>query len=194
MIKYTIERREAMRIISGKARGRKLISPQNDDVRPTGDRVKESIFNMIHPYISDSIIIDLFAGTGNLGLEAISRGAKKAYFVDNNPTSLDIVKKNIHITGFQDCCNVIYANFEKGMEKIEESGDVFFLDPPYNKGYIMKCIDLIIKENKLNNDGIIVAEHSVGEIIPDDVAGLELIKNKKYGMTMVSILRRSLED
>ncbi len=184
-----------MRIIAGEARGRKLFSPNNQkNTRPTGDRVKEAIFSMIQPYVLDAVVIDLFSGTGNLGLEALSRGAQKAYFVDNHLPALSIIKKNIHITEYEASSDVIQASYEKALEeRISQSADIIFLDPPYNKGLIMKSIHHICNYNKLNDGGIIVAEHSLEETMDDEPYDLKLIKRKKYGTTMVSVYKR-MED
>lgn len=181
-----------MRIIAGEARGRKLFSPNNpQNTRPTGDRVKEAIFSMIQPYVLDAVIIDLFAGTGNLGLEALSRGAKKAYFVDNHLPSLSIVKKNIQTTGYEAFSEVIHASYEKALEeRINESADIIFLDPPYNKGLIMKSIHHICNYEKLSKSGIIVAEHSLEEMVEEEPHDLKPIKRKKYGTTLVSVFKR----
>lgn len=182
-----------MRIIAGEARGRQLYTPKNNDIRPTGDRVKGSIFNMIGSYIDDAVIIDLFAGTGNLGLEAISRGASKVYFIDKSSKSLEIVKKNIDVTGFKKYCHLIHGDFEKALANINEKVDVFFIDPPYNKGYITVCLKHITAYDMLSSNGIVVIEHSLKEKINDNLNryGLDLFKQKKYGTTMVSIYRRS---
>lgn len=177
-----------MRIIAGDAKGRILFTPKNLDVRPTGDKIKESIFSMIDSYIEDSVVIDLFAGTGNLGLEAISRGAREAYFIDNNYTSLNIVKKNIEITGYIKESHVIYANYEKAIKDMNTKANIIFVDPPYNKGHIKNSIKLISYYEILSDKGIIVIEHSINEMY-DETPGLELIKSKKYGITMISILR-----
>lgn len=183
-----------MRIIAGKSKGKKLFSPNNENyTRPTGDRVKEAIFSMIQPYIIDSVVIDLFSGTGNLGLEALSRGAEKAYFVDNHLPSLSIINKNIHITGNDELSHVIHASYEKALEKINEQAHIIFLDPPYNKGLIIKSIQQIYNHGKLYDEGIIVAEHSIDEKIDDELYDLQLIKRKKYGSTMVSIYEKYME-
>ncbi|NLK73498.1 MAG: 16S rRNA (guanine(966)-N(2))-methyltransferase RsmD [Clostridiales bacterium] len=177
-----------MRIIAGDAKGRNLFTPKNQDVRPTGDRVKESIFSMIDSYIEDAVVIDMFAGTGNLGLESISRGAREAYFIDNNYTSIDIVKKNIETTGYFKESHVIHANYEKAIKNLNIKADIIFLDPPYNKGHIDNCLRLISKYGILSSKGIIVIEHSTDEIW-EDISDFELLKSKKYGITMISILR-----
>lgn len=178
-----------MRIVAGRAKGQPLVTPKNQKIRPTGDRVKESIFSMIAPFIEDAVVFDVFAGTGNLGLEAISRGAAKAYFSDNNKRSLEIVKKNINITNTRSYCHVIHSGYEQALKMVDEKIDIFFLDPPYNKGYIFNCTDLILSYDRLSNGGIIVIEHSPEEEMSEHFSNLKLIKRKKYGITMISILK-----
>lgn len=182
-----------MRIVAGKAKGRQLFTPKSQKVRPTGDRVKESLFNMIAPFIEDAIVFDLFAGTGNLGLEAVSRGAVKAYFSDNNKKSLEIVRKNIDITNADSYCYVIDSGYEQALKIIDEKIDVFFLDPPYNKGYIHNCINLILSYDRMADEGIIVIEHSPKEEMSEHYPNLELVKRKRYGITMISIFKYTQE-
>lgn len=185
-----------MRIIAGEARGRKLFSPKDQNkIRPTGDRVKEAIFSMIQPYIVDAVVIDLFAGTGNLGLEALSRGASKAYFVDNHLTSLSIIQNNIQTVKYEACSEVINASYEQALkQRINESAHLIFLDPPYNKGLAIKSMEYICTYDKLSNGGIIVVEHSVDEKMDDELYNLKLIKRKKYGTTVVSMYKKDMED
>ncbi len=179
-----------MRIIAGEAKGRKLIVPKNLDIRPTGDRVKESIFNMISPYVGGAVVVDVFAGTGNLGLEAISRGAEKVYFVDSSPLSLEMVKENISITGFSEQSSIIKGHYERALKDIPQKADIFFLDPPYNKGYVMDCVRCISSYEKVSHEGILVIEHNKEEV-PDKYEKFQLIKRKRYGITTISILRYS---
>ena len=179
-----------MRIIAGSARGRKLISPSDYDVRPTIDRVKESMFNIINPYIRDAVILDLFSGTGNLALEALSRGAEKAYLVDNSRKSLSIIKENIEILKFQEKCTVIENDYISAIKDMKEKVDIIFLDPPYNKEFISNSLSIIEQNDILNEDGIIVVEHKNEEKIPSDNEYLEIIKSKKYGIMTITIYRK----
>ena len=179
-----------MRIISGIAKGRRLKSPPDDDVRPTIDRVKESIFNMINMHIQDAVVLDLFSGTGNLALEAISRGAKKAYLVDKSRKSLKIIKENIQTLGFHEECHVIEGDFKKIASHSKERFDIIFLDPPYNKGLINESIGFLLKNDRLNHNGIIVAEHINEEPIEESPDKLEIIKQKRYGIMTVTIYKK----
>jgi len=188
MIEYKIKGNN-MRIIAGEAKGRKLTTPKNQDVRPTGDRVKESIFNLISPYVEGAIVVDLFSGTGNLGLEAISRGAEKVFFVDSSFSSITTIKRNINVTGFSNQSYVIHSHYEKALKNMTEKADIFLIDPPYNKGYVMDCIEKISSYDVISDGGILMIEHSNEEKVYEKFGNVELIKRKRYGDTTISILR-----
>ena len=175
-----------MRVISGKYKGRKLNGFDIDGTRPTMDRVKESIFGMIQNYVKDATVLDLFAGSGSLGIEAISNGAKEGYLIDNN----DIAIKTI-IQNSKDIDNlyIIKSDFKDYLEKCDKKFDIIFLDPPYHLNLINDALKLIDKYNLLNNNGIIVCEYEQ-EIINTD---LKIIKEKKYGTTNVLILKKDKE-
>ena len=135
-----------MRIIAGKARGRKLLSPPTYETRPTLDRVKESMFSMIQWYIPDAVVIDIFAGTGSLGLEAASRGAKECYLVDKSPVTFPVLKKNIENLGFGDFCHALNTDAYSALRSLASRGKVFdlmFIDPPYMKNLIPEAIEII---------------------------------------------------
>ncbi|MGI6731194.1 MAG: 16S rRNA (guanine(966)-N(2))-methyltransferase RsmD [Anaerovoracaceae bacterium] len=183
-----------MRIIAGDFKGRKLYTPFDDRVRPTSDQVKESIFNIIAMYVEDSVVIDLFSGTGNLGLEAISRGASRCYFVDNSRESIELTKKNIHHCKVEDQSIVLHGNYEQMLGRIKEKADMIFLDPPYEHGMITKCLDAISKQNILSESGIIVAEYDAGEVLPDTLYTFKKIKEKKYGRKHVTIFALITEE
>ena len=142
-----------MRIISGIRRGHKLFEFEGDDVRPTTDRVKESVFNIIQTFIPDAVCLDMFAGSGALSFEAISRGAKKAVCLDKDKRSIDIIKKNANSLDFSDYCEIINTSCFDYMERAKEKFDVIFLDPPYNKNFIEPVLECIVKNNLLNEDG-----------------------------------------
>lgn len=176
-----------MRIISGKMKGRKLISPKNDDVRPTADKVKEAVFSMIGEHLKDAVIFDLFAGSGCLGLEALSRGAKTCYYCDNSTGSIRLIKENIKICGADSQSEVFVGDFKKALSKAKEKADVIFLDPPYEAGLIVPCIEAISELDILNDSGLIVCEHGKKEALPDEIFGFYKYKEKKYGSVIVSI-------
>lgn len=184
-----------MRVISGKARGLKLNTPKNEDVRPTTDRVKESLFNIINGYIIDGEILDLFAGTGSLGIECLSRGASKCVFVDLNKSSIDIVKSNINKARVEANSEVMNMDFKSAIEKVKNNSykfDVIFMDPPYYKDMFIDALKKIEQSNILKEDGIIVVEHDTKHEFPENVGKLCKNRNKKYGNTTLTFY--SMED
>ena len=167
-----------MRIIAGKARGRKLIPPATMETRPTLDRVKEAMFSTIQNYLLDAVVIDVFAGTGSLGLEAASRGAKEVYLVDKSAVTFPLLKENIKNLKFEDFC------FPLNMDSYEVM-DVIFIDPPYCKEMIPEAIKIVKENNMLARDGIIVTKIDSIEEIYEGYEDIKLFKNKKYGNTTV---------
>lgn len=176
-----------MRIITGEYKGRRLEMPYDNNIRPTTEKVKEAIFSMLMHDIPDAVCVDLFAGTGNLGLEALSRGAKKCYFGDKSRESITLVKRNINMCGANDKAVVIPGEYQKVLQRIGEKVDVFFLDPPYKDGLMEDCISMIYELDLLAEDGIIMAEHGKDEELPDTIAGFEKIKERKYGTIVITI-------
>ncbi|MBC2575658.1 16S rRNA (guanine(966)-N(2))-methyltransferase RsmD [Peptostreptococcus canis] len=183
-----------MRVISGIARGLKLNSPVNDDVRPTTDRVKESMFNIIASRIYDSSVLDLFSGSGALGIECISRGSKYVYFCDNNENSIKVIKSNLEKARFYDNYEIMkddFRNIIKILSNKNEKFDIIFVDPPYYEGLFDEVISMIINKKILEDDGLIVVEHD-SNIIMKEYDGIYKIKEKKYGMTKLTFY--SLEE
>ena len=181
-----------MRVISGKVRGLKLNAPKNQDVRPTTDRVKENLFNMISSYIMDSNILDLFAGTGSLGIECLSRGAKNCVFVDISKESIAIVKSNIKKARVENESLVLNLDFKDAVSRLQSQKnkfDVIFMDPPYYKEMFVDALEKIDNANLLDEDGIIVVEHDTKDILPDKVNRLEKTKDKKYGNTTLTFYK-----
>lgn len=178
-----------MRVISGKVRGLKLNAPKNDDVRPTTDRVKESLFNIINGYIIDSQILDLFAGTGSLGIECLSRGASRCVFVDASKSSIDIVKSNIKKARVDSESEVMNIDCKSAIDKLKtrnEKFDVIFMDPPYYENLFVNSLEKISESKLLKEDGIIVVEHDTKEKLPDCAGELIKQKSKKYGNTTLT--------
>ena len=176
-----------MRIVAGDFKGRKLETPLNNDIRPTSEKVKEGLFSSISGYLYDAVCVDLFAGTGNLGLEAISRGASKCYFGDNSRTSIEIVRRNVAHCKAEEWSEVYFGDYEKVLRKIHEPVDIFFLDPPYREGLYEDCFELIAELELLAEDGIIVAEHASNDVFPEELAGFVKFKDRKYGSQTFSI-------
>jgi 16S rRNA (guanine(966)-N(2))-methyltransferase RsmD len=181
-----------MRIITGKARGLKLTTPKNMDVRPTSDRVKESLFSIIGTKIVGTHVLDLFAGTGNLGLEAWSRGAEKVVFVDESHASLQLVRSNITKAKAEDMTTVIKGNAVKVIADLAARGEKFdfiFCDPPYNKGLPAQIIQMVAKYDLVIPGGYLIVEHSQHESLPELPTKLEVIRCERYGETLISFLR-----
>ncbi len=183
-----------MRIIAGEFKGRRLFTPKDRHIRPTTDKVKESIFNMVAPYLEDAIVVDLFSGTGNLGLEAISRGAKRCYFGDKSRSSMDLTRQNIAYCKQEENAVTILGDFEYVLRKIPEKADLIFLDPPYKKGLISNCFSLISELSLLSDEGIVVAEHGAKDPLGDKILNFVKIKEKVYGTIAVSIYGFDLEE
>lgn len=171
-----------MRIISGKARGCKLFSLDGDNTRPTTDRVKESMFSMIQFNIFDSTVLDLFAGSGALGLEALSRGAAFCDFVEQQKDAADIVAQNIKKSRLDENARLHNMSAEQFLKSCNKKYDVVFLDPPYNKGLCVWAVKEIYDKGLISDDGIFVCETSADEILPFEG------KRKVYGKIAVTVL------
>jgi len=177
-----------MRIISGKYKGRKIDGFDIEGTRPTQDRVKESLFAMIQEDLIDSICLDLFSGSGNLGIEALSNGAESCYFVDNNKECIKVIKNNL-----KDIPNsyVINIDYKEALENFKNKNkfNIIFLDPPYNLDCLDYILDKIIEYDLLSDDGLIICEYEYDNF-KDEYNSLELIKDKKYGYKNIRIYRR----
>lgn len=183
-----------MRIITGDYRGRKLETPVGREVRPTSDKVKEAVFNILMNDTCDSVCVDLFAGTGNLGLEALSRGARRCYFCDISRDSISLIKRNIEKCGATDKSIVFAGDYTKTLTKIKEKADVFFLDPPYRAGLYENCLEIIDSLDLLADNGIIITEHGVRDAMPSAVGSLVNFRTKRYGTIMVSLYKKYLAE
>lgn len=181
-----------MRVVSGTFSSRKLFGFDIDGIRPTKDRVKESLFAIINDKLKDSICLDLFAGTGALGIEAISNGANHAYFSDINKEPINTIKMNIDTLNINDRCTVINDNYTRVIKNFNDNNthfDIIFIDPPYGKIKIIEVINLLLKNDILNDNGIIVCEYE-DETLKEEYEYLKLIKFKKYGRTYISIYKK----
>jgi len=188
---------EAMRVISGTAKRTLLFSLDGLETRPTADRIKETIFNIIHNKISESYFLDLFSGSGAMGIEALSRNAQKVFFVEKSPAAMDIIKKNLSKTKLNEnavCILDDALNFlRKYAEKNAEKFDIIFLDPPYGTDYI-KDVLLLIRDSKiLNNEGIIIVEQeNTSEIL--DIEGFYNYRTLNYKITDVVFYKQGESD
>lgn len=175
-----------MRIIAGKHRGRKLLELKEDGVRPTLDRVRESLFNILSQKVIDSSFLDLFTGSGAVGIEALSRGAKKVTFVDKNPKIIAHVKKNLSLINETGECFV--SDYKTALKKLGGSYDVIYLDPPYAFDSY-EVTNAIENSGILSDDGLVIYEHdSASKILVSDA--WEIYDERKYGIATLSFLRR----
>lgn len=184
-----------MRVISGSLKGRYIRGYDIDGTRPTMDRVKESIFGSIQNYIKDSIVLDLFAGSGNLGIEAISNGCKYCYFIDNNKDVIKILKKNIEDFKIGDRCSISLDDYDRALNKFKANNikfDIIFIDPPYKYQIIEELIDIINNYGLLSSKGLMVLEFQ-NDKIKDEYYDLELLKKKRYGDKYVYIFKNVID-
>ncbi len=180
-----------MRVIAGKARGVPLITIKEMTTRPTTDRVKENLFNMISFHIYDSVVCDFFAGSGSLCIEALSRGAKKAYLFEKNRKAIDCIKKNLEKTKLHSA-QIIEGDYKKGIHYLVDANikpDIIFLDPPHYSAFGEESIKIINEFDILNKNGIIIIEHNTKEKYLDRYGLLYRYKKKKYGNTTISLYR-----
>lgn len=174
-----------MRVISGTARGRKLLSPEGQDVRPTLDRVKESVFSSLYPYLDGAVVLDLFCGSGGLGIEALSRGASHCDFIDASRASVNVTKKNLELTRLIDKADVLLSDFKAHLIKADRKYTLVFLDPPYSKGIEDEAMSLLPKATE--TDAVVMLET---EYQPYDYDGFKMIRQAKYGRVYITLYKR----
>lgn len=175
-----------MRIISGKFKSKQLSSPVSDNIRPTGDKVKQALFTKLHFDIPNAVVLDLFSGSGALGIEAISNGAKEVIFVDKDRRSVALTKKNL--ASINSNAKVICADYKIALDTINTKFDLILVDPPYASGVYDDVMDRIIKNNLLNENGIVVCEHP--NELEINAPDYELFDNKRYGTVTLSYYSR----
>ena len=173
-----------MRVISGLVRGTKLKTIEELSTRPTLDRVKESLFNIIQKNIKNSVVLDLFAGSGALGIEALSRGASKAYFCDLNKEAIKVIMDNLNKTRLIEKATIIHCDYNEAIRKIKEKCDIIFLDPPYKLDLAVISVKIILKEQILSKNGIIIIEtdefkRDMEEL--EKIKNIQIVDNRKYG-------------
>jgi 16S rRNA (guanine966-N2)-methyltransferase len=179
-----------MRVISGKLKGRVLKGYNIEGTRSTMDRVKESLFASIQDYLDESIVLDLFAGSGNLGIEAISNGASKCFFVDNNKECIKVINDNVNTFNITEQAVILNKDYGDALIYFKNSirFDIIFVDPPYKYNIKSELLDIIINNDILNDNGIVVFEYSLDEDINND--NFKLLKSKKYGDKYISIYKK----
>ena len=179
-----------MRVISGKARGTVLRTPNGMQTRPTADRVKEALFSIIQFDLPCARVLDLFAGTGQLGIEAISRGAAFAQFVDAHEDACRLIRENLQRTSFQDQANVLRCDYADYLKRCNEKYHIILLDPPYIEEFLENALKMITEIDILQSGGRIVTERPLEKILPFEFPGFTRSKDYKYGKTVLTLFRK----
>ena len=180
-----------MRVITGKARGIQLKTPDGMLTRPTADRVKEALFSIINFDIPGAKVLDLFGGTGQLGIEALSRGAESAVFVDSREESCKLIRENLRRTKLEQNAKVIRSDYLDYLNRCRESYNIIILDPPYAEVYLENALKRITEIDILQSDGIIITERPLGKELPWDFEGYTCSKDYKYGKILLTIYRKA---
>lgn len=177
-----------MRVITGTARGRRLETLPGEDVtRPTTESVKEALFSMLQFELEDKKILDLFAGSGQLGIEALSRGAEHCTFVESNRQALRVTEANVSHCGFSDKAQLVFSDAEAFLMR-KDNFDIAFLDPPYNKGLTEKCLMLLLP--MMSAKGVVACETSANEELPENICSWHIDRCRRYGKTKLTLYRR----
>ena len=177
-----------MRVITGSARGKRLVTPNGRDVRPTPERVKEGLFSALQFDIEGRRVLDLFAGSGQLGIEALSRGAKSATLVDYSAVSTKIIKTNVENCGFEDRVSIIQADYSAFCAMSTDVFDIVFLDPPYNAGFLMPALKQVLP--LVSDYGFVVCEHPPEVEVEESVGGFSIWKNYRYGNVIITVYKK----
>ena len=179
-----------MRVITGKARGIQLKTPHGMLTRPTADRVKEALFSIIRLDIAGANVLDLFGGTGQLGIEALSQGAKKAVFVDAREEACGLIRENLKKTRLEEKAEIVQADYSSYLKTCRTQFDLILLDPPYAEIFLETALKIISEIDILTNSGIIVCERPFEKSLPDEIPGLVRYRDYRYGKAAVTIFRR----
>lgn len=178
-----------LRVISGELRGRKLEKLEGMSIRPTSDRVKESLFNMFGTRVFESRFLDLFAGTGGIGIEAYSRGAAEVVLIDVDAKSIEVLKGNLQKLNIIDKVEVYNTDYINAINKLAadlRKFDIIFMDPPYLKDYEKNALAAVSEKDLLSDGGVIVVEHDITDKMPETSGKLSIMRHKKYGNTMLT--------
>lgn len=180
-----------MRITGGRSKGRLLSTLKGLDIRPSSDKIRETIFNIIGQDTSGRKVLDLFAGTGSLGIEALSRGAISTLFIDNSQRSIKLIKKNLMLAGYESSGYTLKKDLDKGLPLkhplLNNKIDLVFIDPPYRKGHIPSILEQLSNCDLLSAHSVVVAESSKNDKIPEDLGKLKLFDTRVYGETKLEI-------
>lgn len=179
-----------MRVITGSARGVRLKTPEGLDTRPTADKVKEALFSAIQFEVEGRTVLDLFAGSGQLGIEALSRGASRAVFVDAGKAAVALVKENLKRTKMTEQATVVQSDYISYLSRCRERFGLIFLDPPYAEEFLEKSLQKIVEFDILVTGGIIVTERPEGKELPYAFEGYTRSKDYRYGKTLVTLYRK----
>ena len=182
-----------MRVISGSARGTRLKTPEGQLTRPTSDRVKEAIFSVIQFEVEGSRFLDLFGGSGQMGIEALSRGAAGAVFVDGRREACRLIQENLRLTRLQDKASVVQSDYLSYLSRCRETFDIIFLDPPYAEVFLENSLKKISEIDILSSRGIIICERPADKLLDMEVSGFQRGKDYRYGNTWVTIFRKEQE-
>lgn len=178
-----------MRVITGSARGRRLVTPEGLDVRPTPEKVKEALFSALQFDIEGRRILDLFSGSGQLGIEALSRGAKNAVFVDSSAVSINATKQNLKASGLEDKAALKKMDYASFCALCRDTFDIAFLDPPYREGILLPAIKAVLP--LMSEFGILICEHPTDVELPQNIGGFEIGRSYKYGKIAVTVYKSS---
>ena len=179
-----------MRVVAGTARGVTLKTPEGMSTRPTTDRVKESLFNIIQFDVPCAAVLDLFGGTGQLGIEALSRGAKSATFVDIQESACKLIRENLKRTKFSEQGRVVCSDYDAFLRNCKEKFDLIFLDPPYAEVFLENALNFITEIDILQSGGIITTERPFGKPLTASFPGFERSRDYKYGNTVLTLFRK----
>lgn len=181
-----------LRVIGGELKGKKLFSIKGLKIRPTSGRLRESIFNILFDHVVDSVVLDLFAGTGALGIEALSRGASFAIFIDNDKEAISTISKNIKVCGLTGRIKIARIDITKNIIEFAHklpAVSLVFMDPPYNKNLITPALINLSKSRILENNALLVIEHDLHETLPENISDYTITDQRRYGKTLVSFLK-----
>jgi 16S rRNA (guanine966-N2)-methyltransferase len=187
-----------MRITGGRLRGRRLASFKGLDIRPTSDRVREAIFDLLGHHLAEEKVLDLFAGTGSLGIEALSRGAAWALFIDHSPKAIELIGKNLKLCDLETQGFALRKNLLKGFPRrhrlLEEKVDLLFVDPPYGKSMLLPVLEELCHMQILGTPSTLVAQSEQRESLPARVRSLQMVKSRVYGETRITLYRHEGQE
>ena len=179
-----------MRVITGKAKGITLATPDGMLTRPTSDRVKEALFSIIQFDLAGARVLDLFGGTGQLGIEALSRGANSAVFVDSREPACRLIRENLRRTNMEHVAKVVRCDYLDYLKRCSEKFDIVILDPPYAEVFLENALKTLTEIDILQSSGIIITERPLGKDLPWDFEGFTRSRDYKYGKTLITLYRK----